>query len=98
MVYQNQKWQTCALTKTVGVGHQRCTALTPKVALSSNSPGLDLILVPAVAFDASFNRLGHGKGFYDRYIKAATVHAEGFALYPPTLGGWALYKRLAAAD
>ena len=27
------------------------------------------MLVPLVAFDKSFNRVGYGGGFYDRYIK-----------------------------
>ena len=29
----------------------------------------DILLVPIVAFDKNFNRIGYGGGFYDRYIK-----------------------------
>jgi 5-formyltetrahydrofolate cyclo-ligase len=31
-------------------------------------PKLHLIFMPAVAFDQFHQRLGHGKGFYDRYL------------------------------
>ncbi|CAL1699705.1 unnamed protein product [Somion occarium] len=40
--------------------------------LDSSAEQLDLILLPGVAFDRSFARLGHGKGFYDRFIKTYT--------------------------
>ena len=29
----------------------------------------DVLLVPLVAFDNDYNRVGYGGGFYDRYIK-----------------------------
>jgi len=29
----------------------------------------DIILVPLIAFDKSLNRIGYGKGYYDRFLK-----------------------------
>ena len=33
-----------------------------------NDGGLDLVVVPAVAFDTHLDRLGHGAGFYDAFL------------------------------
>ncbi|OBZ85650.1 5-formyltetrahydrofolate cyclo-ligase [Choanephora cucurbitarum] len=52
-------------------------------ALEQGSDGLDLILVPGVAFDRNRNRIGHGKGYYDRYIRQCKLWAEQNQLPPP---------------
>ncbi|KAF2219654.1 putative 5-formyltetrahydrofolate cyclo-ligase [Elsinoe ampelina] len=57
--------------------------------------GLDLVLLPCVAFDQEYNRLGHGKGYYDRFLTRyfETVGMNGDSYRKPYLIGLALAEQ-----
>jgi len=45
-----------------------------------DSKSIDLVIVPGLAFDAWGNRLGRGKGYYDRFLKRLPDTATSIGL------------------
>ncbi|KAF8636942.1 hypothetical protein AX17_003193 [Amanita inopinata Kibby_2008] len=62
-------------------------------AMGETCETLDLILLPGVAFDRSLSRLGHGKGYYDRFIQSYVSSGR----QRPLLVGLALREQLLEA-
>jgi len=62
---------------------------------TSHGLGLDMMLVPGVAFDMENRRLGHGKGFYDRYLQRYkdTVASRSEARMPRLGKNWVCFPR-----
>lgn len=57
--------------------------------------GLDLIVMPGMAFDLGFGRLGHGKGFYDYFLTRCHQYCmQRASMKMPFLVGLALKEQL----
>ncbi len=51
--------------------------LEPLKKIDFDKEQIDMVIVPGVAFDKEFNRMGFGKGFYDRFLKNFTAVKVG---------------------
>lgn len=66
-------WGIPSLNKDTVPGKQNCLGGTGIIAerprgVEGDDLGLDLIVMPGMAFDTDLRRLGHGKGYYDYFL------------------------------
>ena len=48
-------------------------------AIKIDKENINYILIPCVGFDAKLNRIGHGKAYYDRFLKGLNATKIGLA-------------------
>ena len=70
----------CLLTEGSVLKEGPYHTLEPQTKADLPLEELDLTIVPALAFDKSRNRLGRGKGYYDRFLKMVSTHTRSIGL------------------
>ena len=60
--------------------------LEPTFGEATRTTEIDLVLVPLLAFDKKGNRVGYGKGFYDRFLAECRADCKkvGLSFFDPT--------------
>jgi 5-formyltetrahydrofolate cyclo-ligase len=57
--------------------------MEPKQGIPTPSEKIDAVLVPLLAFDRKGNRVGYGRGFYDKFLATINCKKIGLSFFPP---------------
>ncbi|KKZ64285.1 hypothetical protein EMCG_09748 [[Emmonsia] crescens] len=68
--------QSSASTSTRIEQSESESELESELAVDDGGSGLDLVVMPGLAFDEQLRRLGHGKGYYDHFINRLMNHGQ----------------------
>ncbi|MGN6647961.1 MAG: 5-formyltetrahydrofolate cyclo-ligase [Cytophaga sp.] len=76
---------TCITPSTTYIPN-RWNIPEPVERLAVHEQDIDLVLLPLLAFDSKGNRVGYGKGFYDRFLQncKSEVIKVGLSFFRPT--------------
>ncbi len=77
--------RTVAFTEEIELVPSKFGVPEPIGGPALDEKDIDQVLVPLLAIDASGNRVGYGKGFYDNFLQKCNSNTQkiGLSLFPP---------------
>jgi 5-formyltetrahydrofolate cyclo-ligase len=85
--FSRDSWGIPVPSKDSISGRENCLGDTGRgraewVGIEEGEGGLDLIVIPGMAFDTALRRLGHGKGYYDFFLQRYSNSRKKGTLMP----------------
>ena len=83
--FQDQTLTNILWTSETLLSVNRWGITEPEDGLKIAPQDIDMVIIPLLAFDKQGNRLGYGKGFYDRFLATCRPEVEklGISLFEP---------------
>ncbi len=75
LIPEEKSLSDCLVTSAYGIAEP-----DPAVCKEADPSSIDLIIIPGSVFDQYENRMGYGKGCYDRFLASLTLNAFKLAL------------------
>ncbi len=82
--FENHSMQHILLTENTRILKNEYGIPEPVEGIEVPTSKLEVVFIPLLAFDEEGNRVGYGKGFYDRFLKETNAIKIGLSFFEAT--------------